>query len=154
LGRMTSICFERWVTPCLICCFDGVPRLGKHLTGLVMNTSFSFRPIDMIAALKNFPDRPINGRPIFASSFPGASPTNMTFADGLPSPGTVNPTHPRGQMRQRAISHAICSSFLDLSIRHSVCFHDPFKSRQCLPVELDIFQKHLQGSNPNQSTFD
>src|SRR4051812_25937795 len=40
-------------------------------------------------SVNNAPARPTNGRPVRSSSAPGASPTNISRAAGLPSPKTV-----------------------------------------------------------------
>ena len=41
------------------------------------------------AASRIIPALPTNGLPCISSNLPGASPTNMIFADGDPSPGTA-----------------------------------------------------------------
>ena len=73
---------------------EGVPCFGRYFTGLVINTSCSCRPISFMSERKSFPERPTNGLPVLASSFPGASPIKTILASAFPSPGTGKPVVP------------------------------------------------------------
>src|SRR5215211_2884531 len=54
-----------------------------------MKTSSRARPASPSSWSRNLPDRPTNGRPCLSSLAPGASPTSITSAVSLPSPGTM-----------------------------------------------------------------
>src|SRR4051812_38244796 len=54
-----------------------------------MNTSSRARPASASNWSSSLPERPTNGRPCLSSLAPGASPTSITSATGLPSPGTM-----------------------------------------------------------------
>src|SRR3954454_17973855 len=61
---------------------------GRALTTFVMNTSARSRPASARSLSSSLPALPTNGRPDLSSLAPGASPTSMTVAVALPSPGT------------------------------------------------------------------
>src|SRR4051812_35129549 len=62
---------------------------GRALTTLVIQTSSRTSPAAASSSPSSLPARPTNGRPSSSSVAPGASPTNITGAAGLPSPGTI-----------------------------------------------------------------
>ena len=85
-----------------------------------MYTSASRRPTSLIIRRSNCPERPINGLPVFASFFPGASPKNMISASGFPSPGTGRPLFSALHSAHAAILFAIFCSAMALSIQMSI----------------------------------
>ncbi len=88
-GSASSIC--RWMNGRQIAdsCGVGV-RLpgGRHGTMLAMYADVRSSPIAAIMRSSSLPERPTNGKPSISSSRPGASPTNITRACGLPSANT------------------------------------------------------------------
>ena len=64
---------------------------GRHLRIFPMHTSarFILSPFSMMS-VRSCPARPTNARPCSSSSAPGASPTNMSSARGLPWPKTMS----------------------------------------------------------------
>src|SRR3954454_22132360 len=62
---------------------------GRALTTFVMKTSERCRPASSSSRSSSLPAPPTNGRPDSSSFAPGASPTSMTAAVALPSPGTM-----------------------------------------------------------------
>src|SRR5262249_32581148 len=61
---------------------------GRQGTMLAIETEVRSSPIAAIMRSSSLPERPTNGSPSMSSSRPGASPTNMTRACGLPSAKT------------------------------------------------------------------
>src|SRR3954469_1663153 len=61
---------------------------GRALTPFVMKTSSRCSPASSSSRSSSLPAPPTNGRPDSSSFAPGASPTSMTAAVALPSPGT------------------------------------------------------------------
>ncbi len=62
---------------------------GRHFRTLAMKTSSRFFPIASMIFVRSWPARPTKARPCSSSSRPGASPTNMSSAFGLPWPNTM-----------------------------------------------------------------
>lgn len=115
-GSMIENCLERCSRPWRMFSREGVPRKGRYLTGLVMKTSSSASPMSLMNSLRSLPDLPTKGRPVFASSLPGASPIKTISALGFPSPGTAFPVPHVLHTRHFSISSAIFRSLLFLCI--------------------------------------
>ena len=62
---------------------------GRHFRTFAMKTSSRFMPIASMIFVRSWPARPTNARPCSSSSRPGASPTNISSAFGLPWPKTM-----------------------------------------------------------------
>src|SRR5436305_1099243 len=62
---------------------------GRHLSTLQTNTCERSRPIPARSLSSSFPAWPTNGTPCLSSWKPGASPTNIRSASGLPLPKTT-----------------------------------------------------------------
>src|SRR3954454_11238762 len=88
-GRMMSSCASShgrwWATSSA---FGSRFPGGRALTTFVMNTSSRWRPASSSRRSSSLPAPPTNGRPDSSSLAPGASPTSITAAVALPSPGT------------------------------------------------------------------
>src|SRR5215211_1327905 len=89
-GSISSICFQRWPSHAWISSGSG-SRLpgGRHFNTLTTNTSPRSRPIPASSLSSSFPAWPTNGSPCLSSWKPGASPTNIRSASGLPTPKTT-----------------------------------------------------------------
>ena len=89
-GFMTSNCCTRYAEQVSFSIGSG-SRLpgGRHLTILVINTSFLDRFIVANNLSRYFPAAPTKGTPCKSSFLPGPSPINTISESGLPAPGTV-----------------------------------------------------------------
>ena len=90
-GRMERICRSRNGWQLRISSGSGLRFCGgRHLITFPIHTSDRriFRPFSMMS-VRSWPARPTKARPCSSSSAPGASPTNMRAALGLPWPKTM-----------------------------------------------------------------
>ena len=62
---------------------------GRHLMMFAMYTSSRVSSIASMIFVSSCPALPTNGMPCTSSSWPGASPMNMSSAEGLPTPKTI-----------------------------------------------------------------
>src|SRR4051794_40002100 len=88
---------------------------GRHLSTLQTKTSARVRPIPARSLSSSFPAWPTNGSPCLSSWKPGASPTNIRSASGLPLPKTtcVRPSCKRQRVQPATWRERTSSSVKD-----------------------------------------
>src|ERR671932_174046 len=90
LGDTSEICLCRYGRHAARSSSSGTLLLGGlHFTTFVIKTFDLSMPAFCIAWSRIRPAAPTNGFPFRSSFFPGASPTNISFAETCPSPGTA-----------------------------------------------------------------
>src|SRR5438094_5235355 len=89
---------------------------GRHLRTLQTNTCERSRPIPASSLSSSLPAWPTKGTPCLSSWKPGASPTNIRSASGLPLPKT---TCVRPSCRRQRVQPATCRAKASSSVNCS-----------------------------------
>src|SRR5207245_2595102 len=108
VGRIISIFLSRNGWHAMISSGSGLRFSGgRHIKTFAMNTSLRgiFSPFSMMS-VSSCPARPTKARPWASSSPPGASPTNMRRALGLPWPKTMLRRPPASLQRWQSPTHS------------------------------------------------
>src|SRR3954447_16967717 len=130
----------------------------RHLSTFTTNTSPRVRPIPASSLSSSFPAWPTNGTPCLSSWKPGASPTNIRSACGLPAPNTtcVRPCA-SPQRVQTAVAAPSSSSvstpatgtaLTGASLRGTPDGHDPRPPPAARRLHLDLVAGRLAQQRP------
>src|SRR4051812_21975378 len=131
---------------------------GRHLSTLQTNTSARVSPMPASSPSSSFPAWPTNGTPCLSSWKPGASPTNIRSACGLPAPNTtcVRPCASR-QRVQTAVAAPYSSSvstpatgtaLTGASLRGTPDGHDAGPPQAARGLHLDLVAGRLAQQRP------
>src|SRR3954470_3618090 len=115
-------------------------------------------PIPASSFSSSFPAWPTNGRPCLSSWNPGASPTNIRSARGLPAPNTtcVRPCARRQRVQLEAAtaysssvsSEATGTALTPASLRGPPDRHDPRLPPPARSLHLDLVARRLPQQRP------
>src|SRR6476469_1678690 len=153
-GWISSICFQRWPSQAWISsgCGSRFPG-GRHFSTFATNTSGRVSPIPASSLSSSFPAWPTKGTPCLSSWKPGASPTNIRSACGLPAPKTtcVRPCASRQRVQlavataysSRVSTPATGTALTGASLRGTPDGHDARPPAAARSVHLDLVPGRL-----------